>query len=98
MKKYIKFKSNLKKHKPSAINNYKIAYLDKKSKTYHRIIMTAYTALFGVSGLMLVFASNASSETNTETLNTPNLPVIFVILWIVFISLLAILVVIKKQK
>jgi cell division protein FtsW (lipid II flippase) len=98
MKKYLKLKSSSKKHKPSAINNYKVAYLDKKSKTYHRIVMTAYTALFGVSGLMFVFASNASSEVNVDTTSTTNLQLVFVILSLIFIVLMSVLIFIKNQK
>lgn len=98
MKKYLKLKSNPKKHKPSAIINYKVSYLDKKSKTYHRIIMTAYAGLFGISGLMFVFASNASSETNIDTTSSYNLQLVFVVLSLIFIALITVLIFIKNQK
>lgn len=62
------FKRKPKTPKPQAIQNYKVAYLDKRSRSYHKIVMTAFVSVFGLSGAAYLFSTNAaSSDTNNST-------------------------------
>lgn len=90
MNQLLKLKPRAKKAKPSAIQNYRVSYLDKKSKTYHRIVMTAFTGLFGLVGVVYVFSSSAASNNNSSQTNASNLPLLMlglaVLLGIVLIA------------
>jgi hypothetical protein len=83
MKKILKFKPRPKKHKPTAISNYKASYLDKRSKTYHKIVMTGFSGLFGLVGLIYVFGASASTNGSNGIVNSN-----YLIYWLVAIALL----------
>lgn len=73
------FKRKPKSLKPQAIQNYKVAYLDKRSRSYHKIVMTAFVGVFGLSGAAYLFSTNAaSSEANNSTSSNTSLVLIAV--------------------
>jgi hypothetical protein len=69
MKVPIKKKQKAKTDKPSALGSYTASYLDKRSKSYHKIVMTAFVGLFGLVGSVYIFSSNAATESG-ETVKT----------------------------
>jgi hypothetical protein len=99
MRQYLKIKPRVKKPKPVAIESYKVSYLDKRSKTYHRIVMTAFTGLFGFVGVMYVFSSSASTDGSTSGANplANNLPLVLAILAALFIVMVIIFMYLRKK-
>lgn len=70
-----------KKVKPVVIQNYRASYLDHRSKTFHRIVMTAFSGLFGLVGVLYVFTSRASTDGTTVTAEKgPPLSVLLLVL------------------
>lgn len=63
------FKRKTKPPKPQAIASYKISYLDKRSKQYHKIVMTAFAGVFGLAGAAYLFSSKASGASDTGATN-----------------------------
>jgi hypothetical protein len=55
-----------KKTKPakqqSTFGAYTTSYIDKRSKTYHKITMTAFAGMFGLFGAAYLFGAQASRE------------------------------------
>lgn len=78
MRQYLKLKPRVKKTKPVAIESYKVSYLDKRSKSYHRIVMTAFAGLFGFVGVMYVFSSSAATGESASNNNASYLPYVFI--------------------
>lgn len=66
---FTKSKPTPKKRKPSVLQDYKASYLDKRTKSYHHVIMTAFTAVFGLVGLTYVFGSKAATDTSGSGVN-----------------------------
>lgn len=56
-----------KKPKKPAIENYKISYLDKRSKRYHSIVMTGFLIMFGLLGA--VYLNNSRAATGVGDFN-----------------------------
>ena len=91
-------KQKTKKPKPVAIENYKVSYLDKRSKRYHRIVMTAFSGLFGLVGMLYVFTSNAATGEVAPN-NNNILAVVAIVLGGLFITGLMVYFYIRsKQK
>lgn len=64
------FKRNRKKaQKQSVIQNYQMAYLDKRSRSYHKIIMTSFIGIFGLAGAAYIFSSGAAGPSQNITHN-----------------------------
>jgi hypothetical protein len=97
MKQLLKIKPRTKKPKPSAIENYKVSYLDKRSKTYHRVVMTSFAGLFGLAGLVYVFGAGAATEDSTSVKNNDNLLFIFIALGLAFLLVMLIYFMIRKK-
>lgn len=55
------FKKKPKQPKVSVIQNHPMSYLDKRSRSYHKIVMTAFTGVFGLAGMAYIFSSNAAT-------------------------------------
>ncbi|MFO0882018.1 MAG: hypothetical protein U0491_01030 [Candidatus Saccharimonadales bacterium] len=55
------FKKKPKQPKTSVIQNHPMSYLDKRSRSYHKIVMTAFTGVFGLAGMAYIFSSNAAT-------------------------------------
>ena len=98
MKEILKLKPRPKKHKPTAISNYKVSYLDKRSKTYHRIVMTAFSGLFGLVGLVYVFGSSAASNQDAGIANSDSTLYVLVALASLFLLLLAAFIALGPRK
>lgn len=89
----------IKKPKKPAIENYKISYIDKRSKRYHSIVLTGFIIMFGFVGGAYLFRSGASSTDSVAGSNDK--PIIFILLGLIvllvgFVGL--ILYVIKRKK
>lgn len=97
MKQLLKIKSRNKKPKPIAIHNYKVSYLDKRSKTYHKIVMTAFSGLFGLVGLVYVFGAGAASDSTTAT-NNDNLVNVFIVFVLILLVFIAVWMILGKKR
>ena len=67
------FKRKPKQPKPQVIQNYSMSYLDRRSRSYHKIVMTSFTGVFGLAGAAYLFSSNASSGQNESTSSNTSL-------------------------
>lgn len=92
------FAKKPKKQKPVVIENYRASYLDKRSKTYHRVVMTAFAGLFGFAGLVYVFSSSAATGESSGQQNTTTTVLVLAALSVVFIALVAIYAVVRRKK
>jgi hypothetical protein len=99
MRQYLKIKPRVKKPKPVAIESYKVSYLDKRSKSYHRIVMTSFAGLFGFVGVLYVFSSSASTDGSNGGNNplADNLPLVFAIVLAVFLVVLIVFLYLRKK-
>lgn len=80
-------RSKIKQPKKPIIENYTASYLDKRSKGYHKIVMTSFIGMFGLMGVAYIFSSNAASpESTADTTNNNNL-LIYVVIGIVAIAI-----------
>lgn len=89
MRQYLKLKPRVKKPKPVAIESYKVSYLDKRSKSYHRIVMTAFAGLFGFVGVLYVFSSSAATGETSTNNNESYLSYVLIALVVLFMVVLA---------
>jgi hypothetical protein len=97
MKHLLKIKPRTKKPKPVAIHNYKASYLDKRSKTYHRIVMTAFSGLFGLAGLVYVFNTSAATDASGVSTNSNDLITVLVVLVAIFLIVTAVYFAFRKK-
>jgi hypothetical protein len=99
----LKIQKKPKAPKQSPINNYKVAYLDKSSKTYHRVYMSAFVGLFGFVGVLYIFGSKASAPEAASELTAVNAQQVFldkygILLLLALLGVVLLLIIFLKRK
>lgn len=76
-----------KQPKKPAIENYTAAYLDKRSKGYHKIIMTGFAGMFGLMGVAYIFGSNAAGTEATARAAKTNDLLLYIVIGIATVAI-----------
>lgn len=84
--------------KKQAIETYTASFLDHRSKSYHKIIMTSFVGLFGVMGAVYLFSSNAASPDAATSNAANNNSMIWVLAGLVTIMVILLLVIVANRK
>ena len=80
-------RSKIKQPKKPIIENYTASYLDKRSKGYHKIVMTSFIGMFGLMGAAYLFSSNAVSPESTADTATNSNFLLYVVVGVMAIAI-----------